>query len=78
MVSRFRWGRAAVPVLVGVVAFAAGFAVLEPGLEFWDTGELQAVAPLLGTAHPTGFPTYVILGWLASVSSSRSASRRSG
>src|SRR5204863_1829485 len=34
---------------------------------FWDTGELQAVAPLLGTAHPTGFPTYVILGWLASV-----------
>ena len=66
MVSRFRWGRAAMPVLVGVVAFAAGFAVLEPGLEFWDTGELQAVAPLLGTAHPTGFPTYVILGWLAS------------
>ena len=23
--------------------------------------------PLLGTAHPTGFPTYVILGWLASL-----------
>ena len=38
-----------------------------PGLAFWDTGELQAVGPLMGTAHPTGFPTYVLLGWLASV-----------
>ncbi len=36
-------------------------------MAFWDTGELQTVGPLLGTAHPTGFPTYVILGWLASV-----------
>ena len=31
-----------------------------PGVAYWDTGELQAVAPLLGTAHPTGFPTYVL------------------
>jgi hypothetical protein len=38
-----------------------------PGIAFWDTGELQAVGPLLGTAHPTGFPTWVILGWLGSV-----------
>ena len=34
---------------------------------FWDTAELQTVGPLLGTAHPTGFPTYVLLGWLATV-----------
>ena len=40
---------------------------LLPGVAFWDTGELQTVGPLLGTAHPTGFPTYVLLGWLASV-----------
>ena len=40
---------------------------LQPGLAFWDTAELQVVAPLMGTAHPTGFPTYVLLGWLASV-----------
>ena len=40
---------------------------LLPGVAYWDTGELQAVAPLMGTAHPTGFPTYVLLGWLASV-----------
>ena len=38
-----------------------------PGLGFWDTAEVQTVAPVLGTAHPTGFPTYVLLGWLASV-----------
>ena len=38
-----------------------------PGVAFWDTGELQAVGPLMGTAHPTGFPTYVLIGWLASV-----------
>ena len=38
-----------------------------PGLAFWDTAELQAVGPLMGTAHPSGFPTYALLGWLASV-----------
>ena len=29
--------------------------------------EFQAVGPSSGTAHPTGFPTYTLLGWLASV-----------
>ena len=33
----------------------------------WDTAEAQTVPPLLGTMHPTGFPAYVLLGWLASV-----------
>ena len=55
------------PALVGVVAFAAARAALLPGVGFWDTAELQAVAPLLGTAHPTGFPTYILLGWVANV-----------
>ena len=54
-------------LVVGLVALAAAWVALLPGLAFWDTGELQAVAPLMGTAHPTGFPTYVLLGWLASV-----------
>ena len=40
---------------------------LLPGVAFWDTGEFQTVGPVMGTAHPTGFPTYVLLGWLASV-----------
>lgn len=55
------------PVAVGLFAFVLVVRGLLPGLSFWDTAELQVVAPLMGTAHPTGFPTYVILGWLASV-----------
>jgi hypothetical protein len=71
MVSRPSWTGAAVAIGVAIgvaiVAFAAARLALLPGVEFWDTGELQTVGPLLGTAHPTGFPTYVLLGWLASV-----------
>lgn len=52
---------------VAAVAFGAAWVAMLPGVAFWDTGELQVVAPVLGTAHPTGFPTYVLLGWLASV-----------
>ncbi len=40
---------------------------LMPGLGFWDTGEFQAIGPVLGIAHPTGYPSYVLLLWLASV-----------
>ncbi|MBI3749819.1 MAG: DUF2723 domain-containing protein [Chloroflexi bacterium] len=67
MVSRrLPWGLVP-PFLVAVAAFGAARVALLPGVAFWDTGELQTVGPLLGTAHPTGFPTYVLLGWLASV-----------
>jgi hypothetical protein len=62
-----RGARLAASVLVALVAFGAAWVALLPGVAFWDTGELQAVGPLMGTAHPTGFPTYVLLGWLASV-----------
>jgi len=53
------------PLLAGVVASALARTTLLPGLDFPDTGEFQAVGPLLGTAHPTGYPAYVLLGWLA-------------
>jgi 4-amino-4-deoxy-L-arabinose transferase-like glycosyltransferase len=33
----------------------------------WDTAEFQAIGPVLGTAHPTGYPTYTLLAWLGSV-----------
>jgi hypothetical protein len=62
-----RTNRLAPPLLVALIALAACSLGMLPGVAYWDTGELQAVAPLLGTAHPTGFPTYVILGWFASV-----------
>jgi Protein of unknown function (DUF2723) len=55
------------PVLVGIVAFVAARLAMLPGVGLWDTAELQTVAPLLGTAHPTGYPTFVILGWLANI-----------
>jgi hypothetical protein len=50
-----------------LIALLVATATLLPGVAFWDTGELQTVGPLLGTAHPTGFPTWVILGWVGSV-----------
>ena len=47
--------------------FAVYRATLLPGLGAWDTGEAQTVLPILGTMHPTGFPAYVVVGWLASI-----------
>jgi hypothetical protein len=57
--------RVVAPIAVGIAAFVAFRATLLPDVDFWDTGELQTVGPLLGTAHPTGFPTYVISAWIA-------------
>jgi hypothetical protein len=38
---------------------------LLPGIAFGDWGEMQTVPPVLGIAHPTGYPTYILLAWLA-------------
>jgi hypothetical protein len=65
VVTRIR--RVGPPIVVAVIALALARAAMLPGPAFWDTGELQAVGPLMGTAHPTGFPVYVLLGWIASV-----------
>lgn len=54
------------PVIVGLVAAALGIWRVMPDVAFWDTGEFQTIPPILGTAHPTGYPTYVLLGWVAS------------
>src|SRR2546423_12990048 len=59
--------RVAAPLVVAAITVVLARRAMLPGLGFWDTGEFQAVGPLLGTAHPTGFPAYVILGWLSSV-----------
>lgn len=58
--------RPVIPALVGLVAFGLARRALLPGQALWDTGEFQFVGPLLGTAHPTGYPAYVLLGWAAS------------
>jgi len=36
---------------------------LAPGVDFWDTGEMQTVPYVLGIAHPTGFPLFIVIGW---------------
>ncbi|MEK6719138.1 MAG: DUF2723 domain-containing protein [Chloroflexota bacterium] len=60
--------RAAVlPVVVGLVAMAAYVRTAMPDVGFWDTAEFQTILPIMGTAHPTGFPTYVIVGWVANL-----------
>jgi hypothetical protein len=67
-----RPGRLLVPVwlvavAVGIIALGLCLWRLMPGVGFWDTAEFQTVLPVMGTAHPTGYPTYVLVGWLASV-----------
>jgi 4-amino-4-deoxy-L-arabinose transferase-like glycosyltransferase len=57
---------AVAPIAVATVAIGLGVWQILPGVGYWDTAEFQTVPPILGTAHPTGYPTYVILGWLAS------------
>lgn len=54
-------------LLVAVVVVLNAWSGLMPGVGFWDTGEFQTVLPLLGTAHPTGYPTYVLLGFVANL-----------
>jgi 4-amino-4-deoxy-L-arabinose transferase-like glycosyltransferase len=42
-------------------------ATLLPDVGLWDTAEFQAIGPVLGIAHPTGYPTYTLVAWFASV-----------
>src|SRR6059036_3522143 len=50
---------------VGIVALAVYVRTLMPGMAFGDWGEMQTVPHILGIAHPTGYPTYILLAWLA-------------
>src|SRR5262249_28947936 len=56
----------AIAIGVGVVSTLVARATLLPDVARWDTGEAQTIPFLLGTMHPTGFPAYVLLGWLVS------------
>jgi len=58
----------ALPALgLAVLVTANGWAGLQPGVAFWDTGEFQVIAPVLGTGHAPGFPTYVLVGFIANL-----------
>lgn len=56
---------AAVPVFL--LATALYVTTLLPDVGFWDTAEWQAIGPVLGIAHPTGYPTYTLVAWAGSV-----------
>ena len=52
------------PAIVIGVALVAYSATLMPGMAFDDWGEMQTVPHVLGVAHPTGYPTYILIAWL--------------
>lgn len=52
------------PAVVGGIALLVYLRTLLPGLAFGDWGEMQTVPHILGVAHPTGYPTYILLAWL--------------
>lgn len=53
-----------VALVVAAVAFGIYVRTVMPSTGFWDTGEAQTVPTTLSIFHPTGFPTYTLLGWL--------------
>jgi hypothetical protein len=53
-----------IAIVVGAVTLALYLRTLAPDMLPGDSGEFQFAAWRLGLAHPTGYPLYVILGWL--------------
>jgi hypothetical protein len=61
---RALWLDIAVAALAAVLALAVYIRSLAPGLLWGDSAEFQMAAWLGGFAHPTGYPLYLMLGWL--------------
>jgi Protein of unknown function (DUF2723) len=67
-------GRSAIPyaspelawtaAAVALLALGIYLRTMLPSTAFWDTGEAQTVPYTLSIFHPTGFPTYTLVGWL--------------
>lgn len=53
-----------VAALLGVVSLALYVKTLAPTLLMADSAEFQFACYLGGIAHPTGYPLYLMLGWL--------------
>jgi hypothetical protein len=54
-------------LIAGVPTLVLYWRTLLPDVAFWDTAEFQAIGPVLGIAHPTGYPAYTLAAWIASV-----------
>ncbi len=48
----------------GLAAFLVYLSTLAPTVTTNDAGRFQIAAPLLGTGHPTGYPTFILVGHL--------------
>ncbi|MFN3344432.1 MAG: DUF2723 domain-containing protein [Chloroherpetonaceae bacterium] len=51
-------------ILAFLIPFIVYVSTLAPSVTFTDSGELAAACASLGVAHPTGYPLFVILGFL--------------
>ena len=50
--------------LVALPALLVYLRTMAPGIVFGDSPELTTAAYVAGVAHPTGYPLYMMLGWL--------------
>ena len=62
--NRAAYARVAFAVAAFVVPAIAYALSASPEPASWDTAELQGVPYILGISHPTGFPFYVLLGYV--------------
>ena len=62
--SRFTSADVLIALIAAVFALALYLRTLAPGILGGDSGEFQFAAWLGGFVHPTGYPLYLILGWL--------------
>ncbi|MEO6991795.1 MAG: DUF2723 domain-containing protein [Candidatus Baltobacteraceae bacterium] len=59
-----RGARPAAALIVGLVSAAVFVLSVQHDVGFWDTGEMQTIPYILGIGHPTGYPTFILAGWL--------------
>ncbi|MCC6905474.1 MAG: DUF2723 domain-containing protein [Anaerolineae bacterium] len=52
---------------IGAIAMAGYLLTIQPTVGRADTFEFQVTAPVLGVAHPTGYPLYLLYGKLLSL-----------
>ncbi len=63
-VARITFVDALIALIVAAFALVLYLRTLAPGVLGGDSGEFQFAAWLGGFAHPTGYPLYLLLGWL--------------
>jgi len=61
-----RSGTVVPPLLLFAAVLLLYVISLDSDVGFWDTGEMNGVPYILGLAHPTGYPTEILVGWLFS------------